>query len=119
MGRECYTSRMDSGLHHLHSRKRIYQKLEKYPSDSPLRRVFDKLMYVLALTAPMALLPQVLHIYSQQNAAGLIPHTWIIFIFGHTLWIVYGTLHKEIPIIISHFLVLCLNVAILVGIYLY
>ena len=76
---------MDSGLHHLHSRKRIYQKLEKYPSDSPLRRVFDKLMYVLALTAPMALLPQVLHIYSQQNAAGLIPHTWIIFIFGHAL----------------------------------
>lgn len=106
-------------MHHLHSRKRVYQKLEKYPSDSPTRRVFDKLMYVLALTAPLALLPQVIHIYREQETAGLVPHTWVIFIVGHTLWIIYGTLHREVPIIISHTLVMCLNVAILVGIYLY
>jgi len=110
---------MDSGLHHFHSRKRVYQKLEKYPSDSPVRRMFDKLMYLFALAAPFALLPQVIHIFTEKTAAGLIPHTWIIFIFGHTLWIIYGTLHKEVPLIISHTLVMCLNVAILVGIYLY
>ncbi len=110
---------MDSGFHHLHTRKRIYQKLESYPSNSGMRRVFDKLMYAVALAAPLALVPQVYHIYSQQTAAGLIPHTWIIFIGGHVLWIIYGTLHREVPVVLSHGLVMCLNIAILVGIYIY
>ncbi len=76
-------------------------------------------MYVMALAAPLALLPQVIHIFTQKNASGLIWPTWAIFIVGHVLWMIYGTLHKEIPIIMSHFLIMCLNIAILVGIYLY
>ncbi len=81
--------------------------------------MFDKLMYGIALVAPLALLPQVVHIFREQNASGLIPHTWAIFIVGHILWMIYGTLHREMPIVMSHFLIMCLNVAILVGIYLY
>jgi uncharacterized protein with PQ loop repeat len=116
---EWYPQSMDSGFHHLHTRKRIYQKLESYPSTSNTRRLFDTLMYAVALFAPLALVPQVIHIYTEKTTAGLVPYTWMIFIVGHILWIIYGTLHREVPLIISHAAVMCLNIAILVGIYLY
>ena len=110
---------MHEGLHHLHSRKRIYERLEKYPSPSLLKRLFDYLMYAVAILSPLALLPQIFEIYSSHNVAALSLPTWAMLGSINILWTLYGLLHREYPILIASIAFACLNFAGVVGILMY
>lgn len=107
---------MHEGFHHLHVRKRIYRNLEKFPSTSALKRGFDYLMYVVAILGPMALLPQVISIYSTQNVDGLVPLTWLLLAGINAMWVMYATLHREAPVAIASVIAGVLNIAGLTGI---
>lgn len=106
-------------LHHLHVRKRIYKNLEKYPNKNWFKRALDYVMYGVAIATPIALFPQVFRLFTYQDAAGLSIITWSMLGCINILWIVYGIVHKERPILIANVLVGILNWALIYGILLY
>src|SRR5262245_42121291 len=90
------------GHHHLSMRKRIYKKLEPYPSPNALTRFMDRAMYVIALIGPLATLPQVFQIFETQDVEGLSALTWGIWTLLSCFWVVYGLIHRETPIVLSN-----------------
>ena len=107
------------GRHHLHLRKRIYKLLESYPHPEALKRFLDKIMVFIAIAGPLATLPQVYQVFMTQDAKGLSAATWIIWAFLSVLWMLYGLVHKEMPIVISNLLSIILQATIIIGIFLY
>lgn len=110
---------MYHGFHHLHARKRIYKNLETFPSRSLLKRLFDYIMYAAAIAAPLALLPQVIELYSTKDAGVLSLPTWALLGLLNCLWLFYGILHREPPIIITNIALAAINFIIVAGILLY
>ena len=90
------------GIHHLHKRKRIHGRDEKYPSNDKLKRFIDIIIYPIGLLAPMMMLPQVYKIYSLQDASDIAMISWVLLTVPAVLWILYGSLHKEKAIIICN-----------------
>ncbi len=80
---------------------------------------FDYLMLAVAAFGPLALLPQIISIYQTQVVSGLVPVTWIAFSCMNILWLIYGVLHKQSPIILTSIMGCILNAAGAVGILLY
>lgn len=110
---------MSDGLHHLHARKRLYKSLAPYPHPEAWKRYFDYLMYGVAIFSPVALLPQVFHLFKTQDASGLSLPTWILLGCLNILWLMYGIIHRETPLIISNILFTALYIAVVGGIVLY
>lgn len=110
---------MDPGMQHIEARRRIFTKLEPFPHPSGMRRTFDYVMYAVGLLAPVALFPQVLTLYQEQNASGLFLPTWLLLGTINGLWAVYGALHKERPVVIANVGLCILNYLIVLGIILY
>lgn len=88
-------------LHHLHQRKRVHHKLEPYPHPNPSIRFLDNLVLLVAVIGPVTNLPQIFKIFSEKNAAGISVFTWMLWIVMSIIWLIYGIVHKEKPIIIS------------------
>jgi uncharacterized protein with PQ loop repeat len=110
---------MHYGLHHIHARQRVARGLEPFPSRSARRRLFDRLMLGVGVLQPIALLPQVVAVYTQGGTEGIALSTWMLFVVFNLLWIGYGVVHRAIPIIIANALFACLNVAIVLGVLYY
>ena len=110
---------MTSALHHMHKRKRIYQNLEPYPHPDRWKRMMDKMIYVVGIGGPVLTIPQLLKIWVEKNAGGVSLFTWSAYFIGSFLWLVYGLMHKEKPIIVAHVLFLFVFGFIIVGTILY
>lgn len=104
------------GLHHVHLRKRGKAGLEPYPAQSSFKRSLDKLMFVVAFVAPIALLPQVHQVYFARSVAGLSLYTWGGLTVVNGLWALYGLVHKDRPIFIANLLIALLNLSVAIGI---
>jgi len=105
-------------FHHLHTRKRIYKRLDTYPS-SGFKKALDYIMYAVAVVTPLALLPQVVQVFTTKDAAGLSLATWFLLGCINLLWITYAWVHKEKPILVANVLVAFLNFTLVYGIVLY
>ncbi len=90
------------GLHHMNIRKRIHKKHEKYPHPDKFKRNYDKLMYAVAIICPLITLPQLLKIWVYQDATGVSALSWLGFSIISVLWMYYGILHKEKPLIVMN-----------------
>ena len=108
---------MASGMHHINRRKRM--GLEKFPHPNPWLRWFDKFLIIFAAVGPLVALPQVFKIYLNQSAGDLSILTWGLLTMGNIPWIVYGSIHKEKPLILAYSLWLLVNGAISLGILIY
>jgi len=108
-----------NGFHHLRARIRHTKGLDIFPSRSLGKRYFDYLMYGIGIIAPLALVPQILEVYSTKSGAGLSLPTWSLFIAFNILWTIYGVLHKDIHILVANALMILFNGAVVVGILLY
>jgi|CXWL01.1.fsa_nt_gi MtN3 and saliva related transmembrane protein len=95
--------------HHLHVRKRIHQRHEQYPHPDPFKRVFDKIMYVVAIAGPFATIPQVIQTFETKDVSGMSLVTFVLWFILTIFWLIYGALHKDIPIIVSQAIYLVLN----------
>ncbi len=60
------------GMHHLHKRKRVHEKLEKYPHPEKFKRFIDKVIYVFAIVGPLMNLPQLYKIWGDKTAQGFL-----------------------------------------------
>lgn len=97
------------GFHHARARKR---------AGLP-KKTIDWLIYPVAIGAPLALVPQVLQLYSTHSAAGLSCLTWSLLALLNFLWVLYGLAHRERPIIVTNLAFMLLDVAVVAGIFLY
>jgi len=102
---------MNLGFLHLHTRARIAAEQDPYPHPSFIKRHFDRIMYAVALIAPVALMPQVYQIFAYQDVGGLSLLTHLSLACFNILWIMYGMLHKAIPIVIANTAFFILNAA--------
>lgn len=110
---------MLDGLHHQSIRERIYKKLEPFPHPDTLKRVLDRLIFVIGFLSPLFTLPQVWEIWVYKNADGVSPVTWgALFIFAF-FWLFYGIIHKEKPIIFMYTLWIIFNGLVALGAILY
>ena len=97
----------------------MYKNLERYPHSSVVKRALDSLMYLVAVITPLVLLPQVFQLFVYKSAAGLSITTWFLLGCINVLWVFYGLVHKEVPILIANLLVGILNFVVVYGIILY
>ena len=109
----------DPGLHHFHKRKRIYKKKEPYPHPDRLKRVMDRLIYLVGIMGPVMTIPQLMQIWVERTAAGVSPISWGAYLIVALFWVMYGIIHKEKPIIIIYSAWVVLDIFIVAGTLLY
>ena len=107
------------GLHHHHSRKRIYQKHEVYPHPDKWVNFMDKAIYAVGIFGPLMTIPQLMKIWVDKNASGVSVVSWSAYLFTAVFWLIYGIMHKEKPIIVTYSLWIILEIFIVVGILMY
>ncbi|MFC1646691.1 PQ-loop domain-containing transporter [Patescibacteria group bacterium] len=100
-------------------RKRIHQKHELYPHPDKWKKLIDKVIYPVSLLGPVFTIPQLLEVYVSKNASGLSLATWMLWVFSGSVWLIYGIMHNEKPIIISHIAWIIVEVGVIIGILLY
>ncbi|MBT4136146.1 hypothetical protein HOD75_00200 [archaeon] len=102
--------------HHQHIRKRKYKK--NFQSDK-MKRIIDKLVYIAGFFGLAMTIPQILIIWIGQNASGISIITWASYFIIGAVFIAYGIVHKEKPLIIIYILWEILYVIIIVGALIY
>ena len=107
------------GFHHLSLRKRIFKNLEPFPHPNALKRSLDRVMLFIALAGPLATIPQVYQVYVSQDAKGLSLLTWVIWTLLSALWVLYGYLHKELPILAANVVYVILQAMVVLAIVTY
>ena len=110
---------MSLGLRHHHRRKKREQGTPPPQHLTLWQLSLDTLIYPAAILAPLALVPQVWHLYATQDASSLSLATWAVLCSLNILWILYGRAHKEVPIVLTNAALMVLNFAMALGIVLY
>lgn len=90
--------------HHSHMRKRIYKNFEDIENTTKTKKTIDILIYVIAIIGPFMTIPQAYKIWVEQSALGMSLISWSYYLISSIIWLAYGILHKERPIIISNML---------------
>ena len=73
----------------------------------------------MATIMPIFTLTQVFKIWYYQNAAGVSLIAWIAYFLATVVWLTYGILHEEKPIIYSNGIAMVINFIIVLGIIFY
>ena len=107
------------GFHHIRARMRSSQGLEPFPATGAWRRFLDYLMYGVGIIAPIALIPQILQIYTTHSAVGVSLLTWLLLALINSLWALYGVAHKDKHIIFANTFIMLFDLVIVVGILMY
>lgn len=107
------------GIHHLHKRKRIHQKLEKYPHPKKWIKILDNFLLIIAVIGPLNNLPQIIKIFALKSSSGVSTLTFSLFSLFNIPWIIYGIVHKEKPIIIAFSLWFITNMIVVIGTLIY
>jgi uncharacterized protein with PQ loop repeat len=107
------------GLHHFHRRKRIHQNHEPYPHPDKWKNFLDKIIYFVGILGPLMTIPQVWNIWVLKNASGVSILSWSTYLFVAIVWVLYGIVHKEKPIIVTYAIWIILDILIILGIILH
>ena len=67
-----------------------------------------------ALLTTAAFLPQVLHTLATRDTRGISLRMYVIFVAGVLLWLIYGLLVRDLPLILANAITLLLAGAILI-----
>lgn len=106
-------------FHHLDIRKRIHKKHEKYPSPDKLKRNIDRLVYASVIIIPLLNIHQIYKIWIYQDASGVSVITWFGFAVFAVVWLIYGIIHKEKPLIFLNIGLIITQVLIAIGALIY
>lgn len=108
-----------NGFHHIRARARRTQGLEPFPSRNAWKRTLDYLMYGVGILAPIALVPQIVQIYTTKSSAGISLLTWVLLMCINMLWALYGAVHKDTHIFFANAFMVLFDITLVVGILLY
>ncbi|PCI74582.1 hypothetical protein COB28_00515 [Candidatus Dependentiae bacterium] len=84
--------------------------------ESLLKRIVNKAIYIAAIGGPLSTLPQSYAIWCTGDTSGVSLVTWILFTCSSSIWLVYGLVHKDKPVIVSGILWVVLYLIVIVGI---
>lgn len=107
---------MKNAEHHLYTRKWIYKRLGKYPHPDTGKRIIDIAVFLVGGLGPLFTIPQLMQVWTEKNAEGLSLTTWVAYLFFSLVWLLYGIVHKEKPIILANTMYIILNTVIVIGI---
>ena len=111
--------------HHLHLRKRAERgDISAQPGKdlSPrdrIKKIVDGLIYAGGILGPLVTLPQLVAIWSEKSAANVSLVSWGGYLIGMFVWMAYGILHKEKPIIFTSASWAAVDLFIVIGILVY
>lgn len=103
---------MHLGFHHLYHNKSKHRH-------TAWVSMFEKIIYVGAFVGPVMTIPQVAKIWVDKSANGVSVITWVGYLGGAVLWIIYGLLHKEKLIVATNISSGLLALIIVVGVLIY
>lgn len=69
--------------------------------------------FVAAALTTIAFLPQVIKTYKSRSAEGLSLSTFTLLTSGVLLWLIYGLMVMDLPVIFANFLTLILAISLL------
>lgn len=107
------------GFHHLRARTIASGGLEPFPARGAWKRSLDYLMYGVGVFAPLALVPQILQIYTTKSGDGISLSTWLLLTLFNILWAIYAVVHKDKHILFANILMAIFNCIIVVGVLMY
>ncbi len=111
---------MSLGVRHLAERRKKKTRRKGYGAHiATIKEGIDLLIYPVAIGAPLALVPQVLQLYKTQDVSSFALSTWLILALLNLVWLLYGAIHREPPIIVTNLLLATLNFAVVFGILLF
>lgn len=106
-------------FHYLSLRRRVYNNLEPLPHPDFGKRLLDRFIFVVGFLGPLFALPQIWQIYHYQDADGVSAVSWSAFLFFSIIWLMYGLVHNEKPLIVSNILWILFNFLIVLGVIIY
>ena len=77
---------------------------------------FDTSIIYGGLIGSLVTLPQIINIWQAQNVSGLSLISWTGYTFGAFIWLIYGIVHNEKPIIYTYILSFPMYLLIVIGI---
>ncbi len=106
-------------MRHLHLRKRISKNLEPYPARSAWKRLLDRVVFAAGIVGPVLTLPQIVLIYTNHDASGISAMSWFGWAALNVVWILYGLVHREPPIVMTYSFWFIANSTVAIGAVLY
>ena len=73
-------------------------------------------MLIVAIIIPLMTIPQVLKIWINRSAEDVSLITWYAYLFSAVVWLAYGLVHKDKPLIFNSVLWVILETLVIVGI---
>jgi uncharacterized protein with PQ loop repeat len=104
---------MKGNMHHYRGRRMGAKTRQR------MVRVLDDVIYAVAFIGPFSALDQIDQVWLHHNTEGVSLFTWAAFASLSVIWLVYGIVHKDKPIIISNTLWAILETSVAVGIVIY
>lgn len=101
------------GLHHIRKRR-----LEK-PQGANNHETLDKFMYLVSVVAPFVTLPQLYLVWIKRDVSGLSVFSWIGYSFFNAIWVIYGLVHRDKPIVLCNIVWVIVQGFVVLGILLY
>ncbi|MDO8591358.1 MAG: SemiSWEET family transporter [bacterium] len=80
------------------------------------KNYFEKFMLVFATIEPLATIPQIYQIWFSEDSSGVSLATWIFYTITSCIWLVYGIMRKDKPIIVSGVLWTSTQAVVVIGI---
>ncbi len=103
-------------LHLSHARKRRKKaKAQNIPIKAH-HTILDYLVYFIAIASPLMTIPQICDIWILGLKEGVSFMTWSAYFVASIVWLIYGIVHKDKPIIVSNILWVFMNGMVAVGV---
>lgn len=83
------------------------------------KKLIGKLVLAAAFIGPLLTLPQIVKIFTTKTAEGVSFFTWFAFTILSVVWLIYGVIYKNKPIIIANTLWLIFDGLVSVGALIY
>jgi uncharacterized protein with PQ loop repeat len=104
--------------HHIIHRKKK-KKQRKETNKRVKKNILDRMVYFAGIAGPIMTLPQVFKIWGEKSATGVALETWVTYLCLSTIWISYGLLHKEKPLVIMYSSYFFIHISIIIGVLFY
>ncbi|XOU94726.1 MAG: hypothetical protein ACNFW9_01530 [Candidatus Kerfeldbacteria bacterium] len=107
-------------IFHLHQRKRFHlPRLENFPSERKFTKFLDKVIYAAGIAGPILVIPQAIEVWINKEAAGVSIPSWIGFTVLAIIWLIYGIVHKEKPLILMYTGLIIMDALVVIGAIIY
>ena len=105
-------------VHHKSKQQRAKQPhpITEHPK---FKKIVDKLIYIVAVIGPASMLPQIIKIWVHKSGGDISIFTFVMFVVINIIWLTYGILHKEKPLIIAYSMWMIANISVALGAIIY